>query len=191
MDFIKNNRGVSLVGLLGTALISSIVIAATLRVAVMATRSSQVEQNALVEGVLKTLISKKILISEEQCKENFKASASSLNTNPNKDVSISELKWYHGSSGSSALLKTGWFKNQLNIVKMKLENYDATEKSVIFSVYYKKKGLGNLNTVKGGKNCNSGNQTDCYFYQCEMTNFVLNTTTNTVTSCDFEKKCSD
>ena len=77
MGFLKNNEGVSLVGLLGTALISSIVIAATLRVAVMATRSSQVEQNALVEGVLKTLISKKILNSDtEQCKENFNDSAS-------------------------------------------------------------------------------------------------------------------
>ena len=201
MGFLKNNRGISLVGLLGIALISSLVIVTTMRVAVMATRSSQIEQNTLVEGVLKTLV-KKILSNKDalknQCQKNFKNKVATVNST--KEADVSELKWYDSdddndndskASTDPVILKTGWFKNQLKIVKMKLENYNVAYKSVIFSVYYKKKGVGNLNTVKGGKNCNADNQTDCYFYQCEMTDFVLNTTTNTVTSCEFEEKCSD
>ena len=198
----KNNGGFSLVGVLATALIGSLIVAGGFQLVMSSMRSSDVAQFRLIEEALRNVLVQNLSNADNkrQCK-NFKDVNDDFTPSENlKGLGeLKKLKFYHsdGDTQGTVLLEKGKeFQGSLKVILMKLEKVSTEEDPTkdpkteevtrIFSVYYKKKGVGNLNTVKGGKNCNAGNQTDCYFYQCKI-KYKLKAD-NTVDSCEIEKE---
>ena len=197
--------------LLIVAGVGSVVMAGTLKTLTISTQSAAVVRSSLSEQELRLSVSR--ALTEDQCKANFKPTASSTadhsglkGTDREKGVGdVTILREFATDStglvttpltsptGAVTLLKTGTaFKNDLDIVKMSIEG-DITpftdaknpKKQAVtrtFSVYYKKKNLGDLNTL-GGNVCTATDTTGCYFNHCSMKYGLQDQANPGVTTC--------
>ena len=129
----------------------------------MSLQSSNVAKAVLAESEFKQTIIQGL--ESEGCHENDKDQAK-LNPDhlegDDKDDGIGAF-----SSGFSLNgIKVGDFKGSIEVVKMELRGV-ATEATRDFVVYYRKKGLGNLNALDPDK-CKSADVTGCFVQGCTV-----------------------
>ena len=180
--FIKKPSGVSIVEILVVLAISSVVMIGGLRILTISTRTSQVVETSFSEQDLRIAMGN-VLGSSDQCEINLKPAASGIN-----DMGIGTVNQMT-NVGETILQTGGFFKKNLEIIKMELKSEAATpldpktqDVTRTFLVYYKKRILGKQATL-GGKDCTVTNQDGCYFSQCRVV-YKLNTAGTGVDGCD-------
>ena len=174
--------GVSIVEILAVLAISSVVLIGGLRILTISTRTSQVVGTSFSEQDLRITMGN-VLGSSEQCKANLKPTASGIN-----DIGIGEVNQMT-NIGETILQTGGFFKKNLEIVKMELKSEvtppldpKAQDVTRTFLIYYKKRIVGKQATL-GGEECTSTDLDGCYFSQCKVV-YKLNTGGTDVDSCD-------
>ena len=191
---LRRDRGFSLIEVLVAIGISSVVLMGTFKVLNIASESSQMAKTAVVEQELNAALNR-VLGEGRSCRRNLI---------PGSDTNISETTGTTPKDGTDptkniAALKVGsepvveqgeLFNDRLEIVNIALDGDKNPMNNLVtrhLTVYYKKPGLGNLETL-GGKDskCESGDFKGCYFTQCQV-NYKLGKDENgktVVTRCD-------
>ena len=178
---IGKPSGVSIVEILAVLAISSVVLIGGLRILTISTRTSQVVGTSFSEQDLRIAMGN-VLGSSDQCINNLKpTTAPGIN-----DMGIGEVSQIT-NVGETILQAGGFFKKNLEIIKMELKS-DATlldpkaqDVTRTFLVYYKKRIVGKQATL-GGEECTSTNLDGCYFSQCRIV-YKLNAGGTDVEGC--------
>ena len=135
-----------------------------------------------------------VLNSPEECKKNLKPGTDRL-TGSDSGNGIGDLTQL--TKGQDVVLSTSTqngdniFKYSFDIIKMQLSGEgtlqkDSTDgddaKKRTFTVYYKKRGVGSLSTL-GDLECSADSQLGCYFYQCDLSYELDNSSPPNVKVC--------
>ena len=171
-----NLGGFALVEILMAILLGSVVAGGTFKVLEVSLKSSNVARSSLNEQEL-TVIIGNILNDEKSCKANLDTASSDFTkidgTGVNERWRLSNLKKDANQDGDisdaddNTLLTVGQdFQGSLEVVDMQLRGGGSLDRR--FIVFYKKKNMGNLNTLGGGSNCDSSDQSDCYYAYCDL-----------------------
>ncbi len=161
-------RGFALVEILMAVLLGSAVVGGTFKVLEVSLQSSRVAKSSLTEQELTVLVGNvlnndDLMVQTNDCHQNLKTSSADFTQiGSTNNWRLAKLK-----KGTDTLLQTGQdFQNNLEIIDMQLRDGGALDRQ--FVVFYKKKNMGDLNTLGGGSNCDSTNQDDCYFAYCDV-----------------------
>lgn len=164
----RQDRGFSLIEVLVAIGISSVVLMGTFKVLNIASESSQMAKTAVVEQELNAALNR-VLGEGKSCRHNLRPGSTDSNIDE-KGIGDHIKKLVVDSV--DLVKEEDLFNERLKIVKIALEG-DLTEDPMNqlvtrnLVVYYKKPGLGNLETL-GGETCEKGNTKGCYFTQCQV-----------------------
>ena len=173
----SDKLGFSIIEVLIVGAIASVIMLGTLKILFISTQSSNVVRASLSEQDLRMAISN-ILHEEDQCRTNLEP-GDLTGTHSSKGAgTIAKLEW------GNTVIETGQpYKNDLEIVEMELWDQSnptapndptgANGEERVFTVYYKKQGVGNLNTLNN-EDCDSSNKNGCYYSQCTIGTYKLN-----------------
>ena len=161
----------------------TVIITGTIKMLSLSVQSSQVVRSSLSEQELRAAVNN-ILVNDLSCKENLKPKTGArgflTGADKNKGVgAVNRLQFYSPPvppattpAGRILIDQARAFKGDLDIVKMslsgdktKLPTSGAVDRT--FVVHYKKKGLGQLNTVGGGV-CSPSDTSGCYYVSCDL-----------------------
>ena len=163
-------RGFAMVEILMAALLGSAVVGGTFKVLEVSLQSSRVAKSTLNEQELTVLVGN-VLNTAADCQGNLQTSSADFTklsgSGANEIWRLSKLKKNVGAADEITLLQTGQsFQNNLEIIDMQLRSGGSLDRQ--FVVFYKKKNMGDMNTLGGGSNCDSTNQEDCYYAYCDL-----------------------
>ena len=154
-------RGFALVEILVATLLGSAVIGGTFKVLEVSLQSSRVARSSLTEQELTVLIGN-VLNDSAQCRINLNSGSADFT-----DIGSGNWRLAKLIKDTETLLQTGQdFQSNLEIIDMQLQTGGSLDRR--FVVFYKKKNMGNLNTLGGGANCSSSDTTDCYYAYCDL-----------------------
>ena len=169
-------RGFAMVEILMAALLGSAVVGGTFKVLEVSMQSSRVAKSTLTEQELTVLVGNvlnndDLTVTTNDCHQNLKTSSTDFTKLSGSGVNeiwrLSKLKKNVGASDEVTLLQTGQdFQNNLEIIDMQLTDGGSLNRR--FVVFYKKKNMGDMNTLGGGSNCDSTSQEDCYYAYCDL-----------------------
>lgn len=163
-----NNKGLGLVEVLVTASLMGVLFfggAQTLKIALQA---SSVQRAMFAENDLRTTVAKNLSGS---CWDNLRNDDTNRLSGPHKANGIGDI-----TSLLYGKITTGQpFKDKIDIIKMELTSENnpppPDDLNRDFIIYYKKRGLGSLNTIQE-KECSTssppGSLIGCYHYKCTV-----------------------
>ena len=145
------NRGVSLVEVLVAGVIASVIAIGNLQALKFAMQAGTVSRAILTENDFSSTVNKALT---EDCKNNLDISETNKQLKT-KDVivPVEAVKLKTNLDPNSApvtVIEEGTFKEDIEVVKMEVKTKgenDIREREGEFVIYYKKKNLGDLNTV--------------------------------------------
>ncbi len=193
--FVKflGREGITLIELLVVMAIAGILFAGVGGLSMTTLRSARLASSVLSEVELRETING-ILSHQNSCEKNLKPSIGGIDSTTGVGV-ITALKSYRTNIiGGRVLVKTGDFKNDLDIVKIKLTrestdtaNPKTTTPSVPreLKVFFKRKGVSIFSTKSNGV-CSALDQTGCYEVTCKLNYKIKNDGTNDVAVCTSE-----
>ncbi len=175
VSVVIRHRGFALVEILVATLLGSAVIGGTFKVLEVSLQSSRVARSTLTEQELTVLVGN-VLNDPTECQNNLKTSSADFT-----DIGSGNWRLAKLIKGTDTLIQTGQdFQNNLEIIDMQLQAGGSLDRR--FTVFYKKKNMGNLNTLGGGANCSSSDTTDCYYAYCDL-NYAPVPPSGTPTTC--------
>ena len=130
----------------------------------IALQAGGVSRSILTENDFRMTLSKAV----NHCWVNFKPEKITNSDSTKKSKGIGALEAIYSVAGGQevSLISKGVYKRDIEVVKMELRG-DPTENRRSFIAFYKKIGLGDLNTVGGGE-CSESNTEGCFYQQCEL-----------------------
>jgi len=165
-----------------TTFIASTMTLGTLKVLSVSTQSAAVARSSLIETELRAAVAR-IISDPGKCSGNLKTSK--ITGDPGNGRGAINTLADHTDGITDPLITTGQsFQNSLDIVKMELSGSGNVVSPVkrTFAVYYRKTGMGNMNTL-GGEPCTDANTGGCYFMSC---NFKYQVSSGRATCSDFQ-----
>ena len=144
------NRGISLVEVLVAGAIASVIMLGSAQSIIFAMQSGAVSKAILTENDFRLTVNKALDgqddLGNNKCKNNLDISEDNKKLKTEDVVVPVEGLNFEGES----VITVGDFKNEIEVVKMEVKTKganDVRERTGNFIIYYKKKNLGNLNTV--------------------------------------------
>ncbi len=172
-SFLAGKKGFSLLEVLITTGLASLIMGGTFKVLTLSTQSSQTQKLSTVEKELQTTLAK-LLSDGSECRRNLNPARLQGETNQEGVGSVSSLVKYNeaGSADDTELFRVQkLFNSRIEPVRMDLlrepgdEDSDPKTGTVkrTFVLYYKKTGLGQLNTLGRGP-CDASDTLPLLFY---------------------------
>jgi len=162
-----SKKGFSLIEVLIATFIASIITLGTLKVLSVSTQSAAVARSSLTEMELRAAVAR-IMADTNKCSGNLKTSK--ITGDPGNGRGAINTLADHTDGTTDPLITAGQsFQNSLDIVKMELSGPGGVVSPVkrTFAVYYRKTGMGNMNTL-GGEPCTDIDTGGCYFMSCNF-----------------------
>ena len=137
------------------SVIGGVVMLGSIKGLSFALQAAQVSRSILTENDFRLTVSKAL---KTACVENLKP-ARLTGTNSAKGIgTLAEI--------TKPSIGTGIYKKDVDVVKMELKG-DPTAETRTFVAFYKKTGLGELNTV-GNQDCSATNTSGCFYQTCRI-----------------------
>ena len=163
----KLTLGIGLVEVLIASVIGGVVMLGSIKGLSFALQAAQVSRSILTENDFRLTVSKAL---KTACVENLKP-ARLTGSNSAKGIgTLAEI--------TKPSIGTGIYKKDVDVVKMELKG-EPTSETRTFVAFYKKTGLGELNTV-GNQDCSATDTSGCFYQTCRIDyKFKVDDTTTT------------
>ena len=163
----KLTLGIGLVEVLIASVIGGVVMLGSIKGLSFALQAAQVSRSILTENDFRLTVSKAL---KTACVENLKP-ARLTGSNSAKGIgTLAEI--------TKPSIGTGIYKKDVDVVKMELKG-EPTSETRTFVAFYKKTGLGELNTV-GNQECSATDTSGCFYQTCRIDyKFKVDDTTTT------------
>ena len=147
--------------------IGSVLILGSVKALSVALQAGGVSRSILTENDFRMTLSKSL---RNYCTANLKPEKLT-GTNKNKGIGTLENIYSitgqeTGSPQEISVINKGDYKTDIEVVKMELKG-DLAKQTRTFVAFYKKKGLGHLNTV-GNAECSAGKTEGCWTLSCSL-----------------------
>ena len=164
---MKQKKGISLVEVLIASVIGGVIMLGSIKGLSFALQAAQVSRSILTENDFRLTVSKAL---KTACVENLKP-ARLTGSNSAKGIgTLAEI--------TKPSIGTGIYKKDVDVVKMELKG-EPTSETRTFVAFYKKTGLGELNTV-GNQDCSATDTSGCFYQTCRIDyKFKVDDTTTT------------
>ena len=173
---LRATRGLSLAETLVATAIGSVLLIGSAKSLSVALQSGAVARSILTENDFRTTLSKSL---RGHCFDNFKPDKIDNSDSDKKSRGIGTLEKIYsvtgidtGSPQEIPVISEGNYKKDIEVVKMELKEKLGPDGNPIgtartFIAFYKKNGLGNLNTV-GGEECSASDISGCFSQSCDV-----------------------
>lgn len=164
---MKRKNGISLVEVLIAGAIGGVIMLGSVKALSFALQAAQVSRSILTENDFRLTVSKAL---KTACVENLKPARLTGDDSAKGIGTLAEI--------TKPSIGTGIYKKDVDVVRMELKG-DPTTETRTFIAFYKKTGLGELNTV-GNQECSDTVTSGCFYQTCRLDyKFKVDDTTTT------------
>ena len=170
-----NKKGFGILEVLVASVIMGTILIGAAETFKVALQAQAISGNTIAENDLKVAFSKSVQM--DNCAETLRPLNLAGTDDNLKNRGIGKFKDNVPLAGE--LKSSGLFKDRLQVVKVELKGTEPTHetepltppwtepKDREYTIYYKKTGMGSLNTMGGGT-CSASDVSGCYSYSCQV-----------------------